>query len=160
MANENRIQIKGTNYRYEEDRAFATITPGDLIEFINDAGVKKVRRHATEGGPAERAFAVESPLQGQTAFGIESRTIDTDYAAGELVSYHLVLPGHVVRAHLKAGENVAIGALLHSAGDGSLIATGSMATASSTEQPVAKAEEALDLSASGAVKSRINVRVL
>ncbi len=154
----NTIQQRG-NYRLDEDVASVLITPGMLIELTTSTG-RKVKPHATEGGYAELAFAVEDPLQGATATSVESRTIDTDYAIADRVTYHIQYRGSVVFAFLKAGENVAIGDKLISAGDGSLIKNGSEASGTTVRQVVAIAEVALDLSASGAVKLRLNVRAL
>lgn len=147
----NRIHLIGSG-RLEEDIAGAALTPGHLIEAYNASGTKKVRKHSTEGGYAERGFALEDALQG--------REIDTAYAADERVSYVLAAPGDVVYAYLKAGENVAIGAKLISAGDGTLIAEGSASSGTTVKQIIGQAEEALDLSASGATDTRLAVRVL
>lgn len=144
----NQIQLKGGFWR-DELRAAAALTPGHLIE---RTAADKVQVHATEGGFAERAFAVEDALQG--------KTIDDAYALDDLVSYNLVKPGSEVQAWLKAGENVAIGAKLVSAGDGTLIAEGSVASGVTVKQVIGIATEALDLSASGAVDTRIDIRVL
>lgn len=148
------IMLAG-KYRLEEDLTTVAVTPGMLVQTFNSSG-KKIKPHATAGGVAERAFAVEAPLEGISATSGTSRGIDDDYAIGELVHYHLVEPGAVVRAWLKDGENVVPGDLLISAGDGTLKKT--------TGSPlcyVAVAEEALDLSASSnTTNARITVRVL
>lgn len=153
------LKTQGLGYRIEEETASEAITPGHLVELVTSSG-RKTRKHATEGGYAERTFALEDPLQGKTAFSVESRTIDDAYAADEKVQVGVVAPGCKVWAWLKAGENVALNAQLISAGDGTLIAAGSISTGGTVQQIVAIAEEALDLSASGAVDTRIKVRVL
>lgn len=144
----NRIQLKGVG-RQEEAAAAAALTPGHLIELIAAGTVQK---HSTEGGYAERAFALEDALQG--------KGIDDAYAAADPVSYLLAAPGDVVFAYIKAGENVAKGAKLISAGDGTLIALASAGSGVTVEQVVAVVEDAIDLSASGAVATRTAVRVL
>jgi len=141
MSTENQIHLKG-DFRREELYAAAAISPGDLVE-LTSAG--KAQVHSTAGGVAERLVAVEDALQGNT--------IDDDYAADDLVSINIELPGNSVQMFLKAGENVAIGAKLESAGDGTLQAV-------TTGEVVAVAEEAEDLSASGAVDTLIQVRLL
>lgn len=151
----NRIQLAG-DYRYEEDPAVAGITPGHLVELAATG----VQVHATEGGVAEKAWAVESPLQGKTAFSVEGRDIDDAYVAGEVVSYHIAVPGASVFAFIKAAENIAKGDKLVSGGDGTLIATAGVASAANPENVMAIAEEALDLTATGAVDTRLKVRVV
>lgn len=137
--------------RTEEDIAGGALTPGHLVEKYNDSGDAKLRVHQTQGGFAERAVAVEDALQG--------REIDTAYAADERVTYKLFATGSVAYLYLKAGQNVALGDKLISNGDGTLIANGQEATGVSVEQIVGQAEEALDLSATGAVDTRLPVRL-
>ena len=145
MSTENRIHLIG-DFRREEALAAAAISPGHLIE-ENSAG--KFRVHSTEGGRASLLVAVEDALQGNT--------IDDDYAADDLVSANVELPGNEVQMYLAAGENVAIGAELISAGDGTLIANGSESSGVTVAAIVAVAREAEDLSGSGAVDTLIRV---
>ena len=144
----NRIMLAG-DFRRDERIANAAITPGHLVELMTTG---KVRVHATEAGYAERAWAVEDALQGNA--------IDDAYAAADLVSINLVQPGAEVYAYLKAGEDVDIGDKLISGGDGTLIANGSETSGTTVEQILAVALEAEDLTGSGAVATRIQVRVL
>ncbi len=150
MSDENRIHLGG-EFVHEEALASGVIQPGMLVE-LTSATADTVRAHAAEGGRAERMFAVEDALQGNT--------IDDNYASGDLVMLCIALPGSSVFAILKAGENVAKGAKLVSAGDGTLIAESSVASGTTVEQVIAVAKEALDLSASGAANTRLAVRVL
>jgi hypothetical protein len=152
MGDANQIQLSGQFVR-EEDVASETIKPGHLVEVHTSTG-RKLRKHATAKGFAERAFAVEDPLQGKTAASGQARGIDDAYVATEIVQYNISSPGARVSAWLKAGENVAIGDKLVSAGDGTL-----QETSSGDLDVVAIADEALDLSASGAVATRIDVRI-
>jgi hypothetical protein len=147
---DNQIQIKG-GFRHEEGLASGTVAPGMLLE-ITSAAADTVRAHATEGGYAERAFAVEDALQGNT--------IEDDYSAADLVSYHLVEPGAVVQALIEAGANIAKGDKLISAGNGNLIENGTEATATTVVQIIAIAMDACDLTATGAVDTLCKVRVL
>lgn len=150
VTGQNVIVLKDSaGSRKEEMVAAAAITPGHLV-YENTSGLAAV--HATEGGYAERLFAEEDALQG--------RTIDDDYAASDQVFLHVAMPGDVIYAWLKAGENVSIGANLVSAGDGTLIDEGSVGSGVTVKQIVGKAVEAKDLSASGAVASRIAIRIL
>ena len=156
----NTIELIG-RFRREEDTAGGPITPGHLIELFNSAGARRLRVHQTEGGFAERAIAIEDPLQGNTATSVESRTIDDDYVTTEKVQYVLAEPGAVANMFLFAGENVVLGTQLISNGDGTLIALASLSTPTvAVEQIIGIAEEALDLSASGAADTRLPVRLL
>ncbi|MHA1170340.1 MAG: hypothetical protein ACTSRU_21135, partial [Candidatus Hodarchaeales archaeon] len=68
--------------------------------------------------------------------------------------------GNDCQAFLKAGENVDIGEKLISAGDGTLIAASSVSSGTTVADNVATAQEAKDLSGSGAVDTLIKVRIL
>lgn len=157
----NRIHLKG-DCRYEEAIAGGAITPGHLIEIFNSAGTLKVRVHSTEGGRAERAFAIENALEGlrpgATPGGI---TIDTAYSSGELVPYIIGVRGSVVQAFLKGGVNYAIGDKLVSNGDGTLETVADLGTSTLESDIIGVVEEALDLSASGGVPdARTAVRLV
>jgi len=141
MSTENRIHLIG-DFRREEALAAAELYPGHLVEFTS-AG--KLQKHSTAGGVAERIVAIEDALQGNT--------ISTAYAAAALVSANVEQPGNQVQMFLAAGANVAIGAKLESAGDGTLQAV-------TTGTVIAVAAEAKDLSASGAVATLMAVRFL
>ena len=144
----NTIRLKGCG-RYEEARANAALSPGHLIEVLSTG---KVRKHATEGGLAERAFAIEDALQGNT--------VADAYAADDLVGYVLAAPGDEINAVIKAGENIAIGDKLVSAGDGTLIKSTSVSTSVTDPVVVAVAMEAVDLTDTGDVDTLGAVRVL
>lgn len=144
----NKIVLIGMG-RHEEAVAAGAITPGHLIK-LDSAG--KVVVHASEGQYAERLFAKEDALQGNTK--------DTAYASGDVVSYHVAVPGDEIFAYIKAGENVAIGDQLISAGDGTLIKIGSVSSGVTVTDVIAVAKEANDLSGSGAANTRSAVRVV
>lgn len=137
-----RIHLLGSG-RHEEAIAGGAITPGMLIK-LDSAG--EVVVHATQGGPAEKLFALEDALQGNS--------IDDAYATDDLVGYVAASPGDVVYAYLDVGENVVIGDLLVSAGNGSL------EKRTSTYIALAIALEALNLSDSEHAAGRIRVRIL
>lgn len=150
----NTIMLKGQS-RHEEFYASGAVTPGHLIEQTSAAlslgnGTAKV--HATEGGHAERIFATEDALQG--------KLISDAYTSAALMMAAVAEPGAEVNAWLKSGENVSIGDKLISAGDGTLIADGSEGSGTTVYQIVGYSMEAVNLSASGAVDTRIVVRVL
>jgi len=148
MSDENKIHLIGT-FRREEIEAAGDISPGHLVE-EDSSGTLVV--HATEGGIAMRAFAVEDALQGNT--------LDDDYEDGDLVSVNMELPTNEVQAFLKAGEDVDIGDILISAGDGTLIENGSESSGVTVYDYIAVAREAEDLSGSGAVDTLIRVMLL
>ncbi|MHA1344968.1 MAG: hypothetical protein ACTSO3_01075 [Candidatus Heimdallarchaeaceae archaeon] len=148
MSTENQVHLRG-QFERDEIRAAAAITPGHLIEKVAAGTCQK---HSTEGGVAMRMFAEIDALQGNT--------LDDDYAAAALVAVNLEHIGNDCQAFLKAGENVTIGEKLISAGDGTLIAAGSVSSGTTVADNVATAQEAKDLSGSGAVDTLIKVRIL
>jgi hypothetical protein len=137
-----RIHLLGDG-RLEEAIAAAAITPGHLIKLDSAA---KVLVHATAGGYAEKAFALEDALQGYT--------IATAYALNDRVTYILAKAGDVVYAWLAGNETAVIGSLLTSNADGTLKVAGG------TDVVIAVALEAVDATDSNDVDERITVRVL
>lgn len=148
MSTENQVHLIG-DFRHEEMEAGATVTPGMLLAENSDG---EAIPHATEGGVAARMFAEVDALQGHT--------LDDDYTEGDPVMINVETPGSECQALLKAGENVVIGDILISAGDGTLIEEGSEASSTTVKDRVAIAREALDLSGSGDVDTVIRVLVL
>lgn len=158
MAKHSIVLKNYLNIRNEYDAA-AAITPGELLE-LTAAG--KVQAHASAGGNAPRMFAFEDELQG--------KDIDEDYAADKPVQVWHPVPGDEVLAILADGEDVSIGDLLESNGDGTLRKheAGSAGVVEYPEAIVAQALEAKDLSGSSGEESsgalgydkRIEVRVL
>ena len=140
--NPTRIHLLGTG-RIEEADAAGTIKPGHLIE-LNTSG--DVIAHASAGGYAEAAFALEDALQGNT--------IADNYASGDRVTFVLASKGDVVYAWISGDEDIAIGDKLTSNGDGTL------KEATSTDIRLAVALEAVDSTDSNDVDERIRVRIL
>lgn len=130
--------------RYEEAIAAGAIMPGHLVKLDSDG---KVAVHGSAAGVAERMFAVEDALQGNS--------IDDAYAADDRVALVIARPGDVIYAWLDAGADgtVAVGDPLTSSGNG-LLKKG-VAT-----NIVAIALQALDLNDTGDVDTRIKVRVI
>lgn len=151
---------RGSNRPIFEAASDAALTPGELLEWSNDAQLKA---HATAGGNALPMFCVEDPYNGDTS----NPAIDVDYASGELSRYIYAQSGDVVYAFLADGQNVAKGAMLESDGAGALKAHTARAVAESGSSTytvyllgiVATAEEALNNS-SGGQRNRIRVRVV
>ena len=138
----NRIHNKGP-YLQEEALAGGAITPGHLIK-LNSAGAVVV--HSTSGGACAAAFAAEDALQGEI--------VTHAYASAERVTYILPGKGSVVNAMINSGADIAIGDLLMSNGDGTLIER------TGTNTVVGVATEACDLTGSGAVDTLCAVRIV
>lgn len=149
-----KIVLKSPYSRYDEAIGSGVITPGHLLARTsaarNDLGLDTVVKHATLGGAAERMFAIEDALQGNT--------IDDDYASGDVVRLHHALPGDEIYAFLSDGEDVAAGDNLESNGDGTL----KKATGTNLETGhIAVAMEDVDLTTGTATADgRIRVRIL
>lgn len=139
----NTIALKGGFIR-KEGEASSAITPGHLVHF---GGANDLEVQDTAGDPARCAFALENDLVGGG--------IDTAYAAGETVQYGVFEKGAEVYAFLDGGENVAKGAKLVPAGDGSLAAMGSGEEASI----IAYALEAKDNSGTSAGGPQMRIKV-
>lgn len=138
----NKIHLLGTG-RLAEYVAAAALSPGHLIE-LTSAGT--VQKQSTADKGAEKMFAMEDSLQGNT--------IATAYAAADQVRAVIASPGDHVQAFLAAGETAVIGSKLCANGDGTLkVVTG-------TEVVLAIALEAQDLSDTGDVDTLTKVRVL
>lgn len=148
----NRIHLRGP-FQYDEAVAFAALSPGHMLEFYNDAGTKKVRKHSLAGGQSVRCWAEENALEGFRYGSTQpgGTSCDTAYAAGDLIPYLILGTGSWVSALLKGGVAYSIGDKLVSAGDGTLQKQSALNSLSNEAQIVAIVEEALDLSASAGV---------
>lgn len=149
MSNSNRKIVLIGEGRYVEAKAASVVTPGHLIQQLSSGTIQK---HSTAGGYAETYFAQEDPLQGHT--------IDAEYASNATVMGYIANRGDEVNAFIKAGQNIVIGDLLISGGDGTLIKNGTQASGVAVKQIVGVAQEAVNLTASAAVATRISVRIL
>lgn len=140
------IRISGEEHR-KEGVTDEAVTPGALLEY---GGSNDVQNHSTAGGNAAKMFALENDLVGDG--------IDDAYAAGETVQIGVFRAGAKVYAWLEAGENVAVGAKLESAGNGSLQAHTAVSTNVPVDAIVAEAREAVNNGGGSSV--RIEVEVL
>lgn len=149
----NTIKLKKYSDIIEEYEAAAAITPGMLIE-LTSAG--KVQKHSSAGQFTEKMFALENELEGGG--------IDDDYASGDQVQCWIAGRGDQVYAFLADGENVTIGDILESHGDGCLQKAVAEAADSATYpgSVVGVALEAVDMSGSSGVdpSGRIKIRVI
>lgn len=150
----NTVIIKDYSKVFEEYKAAAAITPGNLVE-INSAGT--IQKHTTGDGFVLPMFAKEDALQG--------KTIDQDFAVTDPVLCWIPGRGDIVNCILHDEENVAIGDILSSYGDGTLKkydAADSGTVIVAPECIVGVAVTALNLSSSSAVTinaTRIQVRI-
>lgn len=148
----NTIKVKKYSNVIVEYVAEGIITPGHLLELTS---VGKVQAHTGAGHNIIPLFAIEDELQGNG--------IDDNYSTGDQVQSWIPYRGDIVYALLKDGQDVSIGDLLESAGDGTLqvhIPDGS-ADINYTNQVVGVAVEAVDLSASAnTTAGRIQIQVL
>lgn len=127
------------------------ITPGMLVETVNG----EVRPHSTQGGNADRLFAVEG--ENPDANSVTLGDIDTDYDDDNgAVKVWFAQPGDVVYALLGAGQNVAIDGYLQSASDGVLMAY--TAGTNLPERIIGRAVAAVNNTA-GSTAARVKVRV-
>ena len=120
---------------YEENLASVACKPGHLLELTSDSP-QKVKPHTVRGGRVIRSVAIEDAFVG--------RTIDDEYAIGEVVRQVYADPGDIHQQHQHAGENVLAGDWIISYGDGTVckaatsflqnnVAASTPITASSTE---------------------------
>jgi len=129
------IIVKGEGVRYE-GKANAAITPGHLVEQMSTGNI---RVHASAGGNAMRAFAVENDLEGEE--------IGDAYVANERVQYNIFQNGDVVYGILADGQNASIGSKLESNGNGELRVAGEESSGESQpESIVGLALDAVDAS--------------
>jgi hypothetical protein len=103
------IKVKKYLDIISEYTANAAITPGNMVELMSTG---KIRKHSTSGGKAGHCFALEDELQG--------KSIDTAYAAGDVVQCWWAVPGEEVYALVEDGGNYAVGDFLESNGAGVL----------------------------------------
>ena len=134
-----KVTLLGTPH-VKEYTCNGAITPGHLCE-LNSSGQAIV--HNSADAPAAKMFALEDDLQGAE--------IGTAYTTLNKGQFGLFRSGDEVAVLNANGENIAIGDLLVSNGDGTLKEYVLGAAPSAVEQPssiVAVALEAIDLSGS------------
>jgi hypothetical protein len=117
------IKLLGDPIQNEDDKAAdATVVPGMLVTW-NGSG--NIIRHATAGGNAQKAFALEREEMGKGAGGVggaaANAAIDTAYATNDTVKVGIFAPGMRVYALVATGAPAIVkGDFLESAGDGTL----------------------------------------
>lgn len=122
------ILLKGNPLQKEALAGEANIKPGMLLELTTAGKVVSHNSVSVTKGPLRIAREAE----------YVGGSIDDVYDDGDVVPYYIAQPGDEYYALLQAGEDVAIGAALQSAADGTLEAQ------TSTNPTVAIAKEAVD----------------
>jgi hypothetical protein len=138
----NTVLIKDFTGIREEFVTAAALSPCHLLE-ITSAG--KVQKHSTASGNVTPIIvALEDNMQGND--------VADAYGSGAVAQTAILRSGDRVQMILKDGQNVAIGAKLESAGDGTLQAMALDSTGIYYhEQIVGIAMEAVDMSGSAGV---------
>jgi hypothetical protein len=147
----NSVILKDYLKIFEEYEAAAAIKPGMLIEYTS-AG--KVQAHSTAGGNVLTMVALEDELQGND--------LDDAYAADDPVQCWLPTRGAQALLIVADGQNIAVGDLLESDGNGYVQKHEADSGGTTTpNQIVGQALEAVDMSGSSAADptGRIKVRI-
>lgn len=134
------------NFRLEEFLASGTPKPGMLLEQTN-ASAATAKVHATQGGYAERMFAMEDALQG--------KTVDDAYTAATIMTVGIVQPGDRVNAMIEGGQSITIGERLISSGNGKLIAEDAAESSGEVKQIIGYALEAFSDTDDGLAAIRV-----
>lgn len=92
--------------------AIETITPGMLLEYHNDSGVLKWGVHDAADDPCPLAVALEQLMM--------NKTVDDNYAAGDLVQAGILRSGSQFWGLVPIGANLNPGDRLQSNGNGML----------------------------------------
>lgn len=144
-----RIHSKGNFIQEEAVAGGAGIYPGMLVKLNSSS---QVVVHDDEGGYAECAVALEDVLQGKTVSDV--------YSSGSLVSYLIPVAGAEVNVLIEAGQDIAVGDKLISAGNGKFKESSDIDSGEVLDQILFIATEACDLTGSGAVDTLCSARKL
>lgn len=129
-----------------EYHAGVAITPGMLVELYNNSGLK-VRPNASATELTAVAVALEQTIQ--------NKTIDEVYAVGDLVEFAFLQRGAVIYALVPSGQNITMGALLQSNGDGKL-----KAATATTQDANLGTFQALETTGAVTADTRLRVQVI
>lgn len=110
--NPNTVFLGGERTQVNDLAASAAITPGYLVERYNNAGVIRLRAHATAGGGGPRLVATEQSMG--------NKSVDDAYAANDLVEASALQSGAAAWMFIASGQTITAGQKLESAGDGTL----------------------------------------
>lgn len=141
----NTIHLGGRATIVNDLPASEIIRPGMLVErFDSGSGVAKYRKHATAAVATAAAVALDQSMM--------NKGVDDDYAAGDLVEVGILEPGGTAWALIASGQNIAAGAKLESAGNGTFRVL-------STGVAIASAMESVNNS-SGPANARLRIEAL
>jgi len=141
------IFLDGCYEQVEHDAGATRLTPGMLVK-VNSSN--QVVVHDSEGGDCEVLVVREDSYQGSI--------VSTAYTSGDPVFCGIPRPGCNFQGLLKAGQDVDIGDLLISSGDGTWKALTDCDSSVATPKVLAVAMEAEDLSDSGAANTLVKMR--
>lgn len=116
-SNPGTIYLGGPMTEVNDIAASEAISPGHLVLRFNNAGVVRYKKHDGAGVNAVRAVAREHSMG--------NKSIADAYAANDLVEVGEGGPGSSWLMIIASGQNIAAGALLESAGNGTLRVLGS-----------------------------------
>jgi hypothetical protein len=108
------VFLGGTRVQINDLAASEAITPGHLVERFNSNGVIRWRKHT---GGSGTTVATEQQML--------NKGVDDAYAANDLVEVSALQKGATAWMWIASGQNIAAGAELESAGNGTLRALAS-----------------------------------
>ena len=137
---------------FEDVCGSSAIKPGYLLRRLigQPSNSPVVIPHDKASGRGAVRVATEQVLN-------QGSTVDTAYAAGDIVRCHVGHGGQLVKMVLKANHKVVPGTPLISNGDGTLIPSADTDTIISTEQVIGESIDSLDLTVSSAVDTLVAV---
>lgn len=113
----NTIWLGGPRTELNTEAAEEALTPGQLVERHNNAGVWRWRKHATAGGDCARQVVTEANML--------NKGVSDAYAIGDLVEVSQGAGGTNFWMFIASGQTITFGQRLESAGDGTLRALAS-----------------------------------
>jgi hypothetical protein len=139
------IWLGGPKTEINDLAAHLAITPGMLVQrYVPSGTINRLRPHSTASANTPKLIAVEHSMA--------NKSVNDDYAVGDLVEAIACVTGTSVWAWIPSGANIAFGALLESNGDGRLKA--------GSTQPLFSALETINNSGGLNAPARIRVEAL
>lgn len=129
------IKVRTSNFLVEKEEGVVAeaFYPGHLLEWNSD---KELIKHDSSGGHcAPLMVALEDVYQGNG--------VDTVYVVDDVAIALICKPGAFINVRVKDGENITVGDILESAGDGTV-------QAYTSGTPLGTAMSACDMSSSSA----------
>ncbi len=110
--NPNTVFLGGDRTQIGDVASAEVTTPGHLVEYFNNAGVTRFRKHATAGGPGAALVATNQSMLNMTP--------DQPYNIGDLMEVSALHKGATAWMFIASGQNIVFGQKLESAGNGTL----------------------------------------